>query len=116
MARKVAIFAFNGEEMCFVHSLMNALDMKEKGYDVKLVIEGSATRLVKDADGEKRPFTSLYEKAKNAGLIDCVCRACASKMESLESAKQQDLPLCDEMFGHPSMARYMDDGYEIIVV
>jgi hypothetical protein len=37
-------------------------------------------------------------------------------MESLESAKNQELPLCDEMYGHPSMARYMDDGYEIVVV
>ncbi|WP_321429041.1 hypothetical protein [uncultured Methanolobus sp.] len=116
MARKVAIFAFNGEEMCFIHALMNALDMKDKGYDVKLIIEGSATRLVKEAEGEKKPFTALYLKVKDAGLIDCVCRACASKMESLESAKNQELPLCDEMYGHPGMARYMDDGYEIVVV
>lgn len=116
MSRKVAIFAFNGEEMCFIHSLMNTLDMKDKGYDVKLIIEGSATRLVKEAEDGKKPFTALYLKAKDAGLIDCVCRACASKMKSLESAKHQELPLCDEMFGHPSMARYMNDGYEIIVI
>jgi hypothetical protein len=116
VSRKVAVFAFNGEEMCFVHALMNALDMKEKGYDVKLIIEGSATRLVKEAEDDNRPFSKLYSKAKDSGLIDCVCRACASKMESLESAKRQDLPLCDEMLGHPSMSRYMDDNYEIIVV
>ncbi len=116
MTGKVAVFAFNGEEMCFIHALMNALDMKEKGYDVKLIIEGSATRLIKEAEAGKKPFTNLYTRAKKAGLIDCVCRACSAKMESLESAKQQELPLCDEMSGHPSMARYMDDGYEIIVV
>ena len=44
MDKKVAIFAFNGETMCFAHALLNALDMKEKGYDIKLVIEGSATK------------------------------------------------------------------------
>lgn len=113
--RKIAVFAFNGEEMCFIHALMNTLDMKKKGYDVKLIIEGSATKLIKEAEGENRPFANLYTKAKDAGLIDCVCRACASKMESLESAKNQDLQLCDEMFGHPSMSRYMDAGYEVIV-
>lgn len=61
MTRKVAIFAFNGEEMCFIHALMNAIDMKNRGYDVKLIIEGSATRLVKEAEGRKNrslPFTS----------------------------------------------------------
>ncbi len=115
MTKKIAIFAFNGEEMCFIHALMNTLDLKEKGYDVKLIIEGSATRLVKEAEDEKRPFTNLYTKAKDAGLIDCVCRACAAKMESLESAKQQHLPLCNEMFGHPGMSRYIDEGYEIVV-
>jgi hypothetical protein len=30
--KKVALFAFNGEPMCFVHVLLNALDMKEKDY------------------------------------------------------------------------------------
>lgn len=115
MSKKIAIFAFNGDEMCFVHALMNALDMKEKGYDIKLIIEGSATKLVKEAENEKKSFTNIYKKVKDAGLIDCVCRACASKTESLESVKKQELPLCDEMFGHPSMARYMDEGYELIV-
>ena len=39
---KIAIFAFKGEGMCFVHALLlNALlDMQEKGYDVKLIIGG----------------------------------------------------------------------------
>lgn len=115
MSRKIALFVFNGEELCFIHALMNTLDMKEKGYDVKMIIEGPATRLIKEAEDEKKPFSNLYVKAKKAGLIDCVCRACAAKMESLESVKQQNLTLCDEMFGHPSMARYMDEGYEIIV-
>jgi hypothetical protein len=32
---KVALFAFNRESMCFVHALLNALDMKDKGIDTK---------------------------------------------------------------------------------
>jgi hypothetical protein len=54
-------------------------------------------------------------KVKKGGLIDCVCRACAKKMDSIDSAKEQGLHLCDEMFGHPSMARYVEEGYEIVV-
>ncbi|WP_406659625.1 DsrE family protein [Methanolobus sp. ZRKC3] len=115
MTKKIAVFAFNGEPMCFIHSLMNSLEMKEKGYDVKLIIEGSATRLIREAVEDKKPFTELYEKARDSGLIDCVCRACAAKTESLESAKEQNLALRDEMSGHPSMTRYLEDGYEVIV-
>jgi hypothetical protein len=113
--KKVALFAFNGESMCFVHVLLNALEMKEKGYDVKLIIEGTATKLVRELTAAPTPFTPLYEKVKAAGLIDCVCQACSRKMESSEEATAQGLPLCGEMMGHPSMARYIEAGYELIV-
>jgi hypothetical protein len=29
--KKAALFAFNGESICFVHVLLNGLDMKKKG-------------------------------------------------------------------------------------
>ncbi|MFP4067824.1 MAG: hypothetical protein ACLFS5_10045 [Spirochaetaceae bacterium] len=38
--RKFALFAFNGDPMCFVHVLLNALDIKEQGHEVALVVEG----------------------------------------------------------------------------
>ena len=88
MGKKIAIFAFNGEPMCFAHALMNAIDMKERGHDVKLIIEGSATKNISDLIDPTKPFSSLYMKVKKAGVMDCVCRACAQKMESLESAKR----------------------------
>jgi hypothetical protein len=115
MEKKVAIFAFNGESMCFAHAMLNALDMNKKNYDIKLIIEGSATKQVKDLLDPKNPFASLYGKVKEAGLIDCVCRACSTKMGSIKSAKEQGLPLCDEMEGHPSISRYLENGYEVIV-
>lgn len=116
MEKKVAIFAFNGEPMCFVHALLNTLDMQAKGYDVELIIEGSATQLVKHFMDSTVPFADLYARVKEAGLIDCVCRACAAKMESLEEAEAQHLPLCREMSGHPSMAAYLEQGYHIITL
>ena len=115
MNKKVAIFAFNGEIMCFVHALLNALDMKQKGYDIKLVIEGSDTKQIKELANHDKPFATIYEKTREAGLIDCVCQACASQTGSLDSAKEQNLPLCSEMSGHPSMARYIENGYQILI-
>ncbi len=113
--KKVALFAFNGESMCFVHVLLNALEMKDKGYEVKLIIEGTATKLIKDLTAAPTPFTPLYEKVKAAGLIDCVCQACSKKTGSYDEATAQGLPVCGEMMGHPSMARYRENGYELIV-
>jgi len=114
MGKQVVLVAFNGEPMCFVHVLLNALEMDEKGYEVKVVIEGSATRLVNELQDEAKPFGKLYREVRSKGLIDCVCQACAAKMEALEGVKAQGLPLCSEMKGHPSLAKYMEQGYELI--
>lgn len=114
MKKKVALFAFNGEPMCFVHVLLNALDMHERGYDVKLIIEGSATALIKTLTEPGAPFGEIYEKVKQAQLIDAVCQACATKMGTLEEAKAQKLPLNKDLSGHPSMGSYLERGYEII--
>jgi len=43
-----------------------------------------------------------------------VCLACSSKMGTLKDAQAQNLPLLDDMSGHPGMAGYMNKGYEII--
>ena len=114
MMRKVALFAFNGEFMCFIHVLLNALDMKAKGTDVKIVIEGSATKLIPDLAKQGNPMASLYMKAKEQDLIDGVCKACSNKMGTLDAAKQEGLKLLDDMSGHPSMARYQEQGFEVI--
>lgn len=113
--KKIALFAFNGEPMCFAHVLLNAFDMKQKGIDVRIVMEGSATRLVKDLhEDESLPFAKLYTKAVAAGLIDAVCDACSAKMGSKESAVAQGLKLSSEMSGHPSVSRYLEEGFEVM--
>jgi len=51
--KKVVLFAFNGELMCFIRVLLNALDMNERGHEVKIVIEGAATKLVPEMAKEE---------------------------------------------------------------
>ncbi len=113
--KKVAIFAFNGDPMCFAHTLLNSLDMKSKGYEVRLIIEGTATKQVEELTNPEKPFANLYARVKEANIIDCVCKACSTQTGALKSAEEQGLPICDEMSGHPGISRYMDEGYEVIV-
>jgi hypothetical protein len=112
--QKSALFAFNGEAMCFMHVLLNALDMHAKGFEVKVVIEGAATRLIPEMANPESPLFRLYEKAMNQNLIDGACRACAAKMGSLQAAETQGIRLLDDMLGHPSMSRYLEDGFQIL--
>lgn len=116
MSRKIALFAFNGEPMCFGHALLNLMDMRGRDWDARLVIEGTATKQIVELDDPGKPFADLYAWARKEGAIDCVCQACSSKTGVLDKAKEQGLPLCKELKGHPSIARYIDEGFEIIVL
>jgi hypothetical protein len=92
---KIALFVFNGDPMCFIHVLLNALDMQARDDECRIVVEGAATGLISDLAGPDHPLNKLWEK-------------------TLAAAREQGLTLLDEMNGHPSMARYRSEGYEII--
>ena len=111
---KFALFAFNGDPMCFIHVILNALDFKEKGHDVAVIVEGSATKLVNQFDNKENPFYKQYQRLKNEGIVDCFCQACSHKMGTLEKVQELHFPVCNELKGHPSMAKYVDKGYTII--
>jgi hypothetical protein len=111
---KQAMFVFNGEALCFVHVLLNAMDMDSKGYDVKIVIEGAAVKLVPELIKPGSPLSGPWQKVLKAGLVAGVCKACAAKLGTLDAAIEQGLPLLDDMAGHPGMAPYQEKGYNII--
>jgi hypothetical protein len=113
---KVAFVAFKGEAMCFVHVLLNALDMAEKGHDVKVILEGAATRQIAELSDASKPFAKLYERVKEEGLVDAVCKACATKTGSLEAAEAQGQPISAAMSGHPPLSEYVEAGYQIIAL
>ena len=112
--KKFALFVFNGDPMCFIHVLLNALDMKAGGMEGRIIIEGAATRLIPELARDGHPLHALWEKARTAGVIDGVCKACSRKMGTLAAAEAQGLALLDDMNGHPGMARYSQQGFEII--
>lgn len=113
---KIIIFAFRSDPMCFVHVLLNALDMEEKGLGGKIVLEGEATKLLKELIRSGHPLNPLYQRAKEKSLIVGVCRACATKMGVLDSVEKEGLPFGDDMAGHPGMGKFINEGYQVITL
>ena len=112
--KKFALFVFNGDPMCFIHVLLNAIDMSEKGHDTKIIIEGAATKLIPELEKKANPLHQLWKKAQKKGLVEGVCKTCSNKMETIGEVKTLGLPLLEDVLGHPGMARYSDAGFEII--
>lgn len=110
---KFAFFAFKGNMMCFQHILLNALDLDAKGEKAKIIIEGEAVKLVQKLEESNN---NAYFKAKEKGLIDCICKACSASLGVLEYNQKTDIPLKGDMSGHPSMEAYTKEGYQIITL
>ena len=116
--QKVSIWAFRGDPICIVHVFLNALDMHKLGYEIAIVFEGESTKLIKTYHDEKEKslFYNLYKDVKEKGLIDAVCRACATKMGSVKEVEAEGLPWIGTLNGHPAMSEYIKNGYEIITI
>lgn len=99
--------------MCFIHVLINALDLHEKGVDTKIIVEGEAVKLIKVLEEEEN---SMYLEVKELGLFDSICKACSAQMGVLEYNEKVGIPIKGNAKGHPAMFDYIDDGYEIITL
>ena len=112
--KKFALFVFNGDPMCFIHVLLNALDMKEKGHAPRIVLEGASVKLLPELIKIENPLNKLWTRVLDQDLVEGVCKACSNKLGTLKDAEKQGLTLLGDMSGHPSMMEYRSNDFEII--
>jgi hypothetical protein len=112
--KKVAMFVFNGSPICFVHVLLNALDMHARGDAVQIVMEGESTQLVAELAQPDNWLHSLWQQACEKKLVAGACKACAQKLGARQPIVDTGLALLDDMQGHPGMATFREQGYDII--
>ena len=111
---KIVLFAFRGDGMCFIHVLLNAIDLHDRGCKGLIVIEGEAVKLVPEMNQPGHFLSALYAKARDLGLVVGACQACSKKLKVAEAIEASGLPLIGDMSGHPSMSAYIDQGYRVI--
>ncbi|HHB76681.1 MAG TPA: cytoplasmic protein [Desulfobulbus sp.] len=112
--KKTAIFAFRGDPMCFIHVLLNGLDLAEQGMEGKIIIEGEAVKLVPEMAKPDHFLHQLFKKAQGQGIIVGACRACSNKLGVAQAVTDTGVELIGAMSGHPAMSEYIDKGYSII--
>lgn len=113
---RVVFFAFRAEPLCFMHALINALDLEEKGMWGEIVLEGEATRLIPEMARPDHFLNALYLQVKSRGMLYGACQACATKMGVAEAIAAEDIPLIADVNGHPSMAPFIRQDYKIITM
>jgi hypothetical protein len=112
--KKKVIFAFRGDPMCFIHVLLNGIDLCERGQEGLIIIEGEAVTLVPQIAKPDHFLSALYQKAKTLGIIHGACKACSIKLKVENNIEKEGIPLIGDMSGHPSMGSFIEKGYQVI--
>ncbi len=108
---KYLFYVMRGEKLCFMHVLLNALDLSASGNEVKIIFEGQSVTLPPVLAGEGN---ALYKKALEDGLIAGVCLACAKKLGAYDEVSALGLNFLSDMSGHAGMRSYTEQGYSVI--
>lgn len=110
---KYLFYGMTGEKMCFQHIILNALDLKAAGKEVKIIFEGASCKLVSVFEKENNP---LYKKAKEAELFSGVCLACSKVLGVYDENLKSGLKILEDMSGHAGMKHYIEQGYKVISI
>ena len=110
---KILFYAMTGEKSCLMHVLMNAVDLADKGQQVRVIFEGRSVLLVQQLKEEGNPH---FARALSLGLIAGICLACSKMLNVLEQNQALGLPMLSDMFGHAAAAPYLMEGYQVISI
>ena len=112
MKKRVAVLAFRGQRSCFLHALLNVVDLMERGAEVVMILEGESPGMLKEITRTDDPLHDLYKKAKPS--IGAVCLACSKMVGALEIAEREALPISSSLNGHVRLSDYLEEDYEFI--
>lgn len=125
MGRKILFVLFSDDACKQNHALMWGLSLKKSGIQVRILIEGAATRLFRKLRDPDMKTASLFMQAKEEGLIVGACHTasngCANRdmdgdVKISEMAVRHGIQLDGDLDGHAGIAKHLMEGYELVVI
>lgn len=101
-----------------VHALLYSKELKEHGHDVVLLFDGAGTEWVSEwtTPESQDKLKPMYEELRKAGITQVICDFCANAFQVKEKLKTQGQELTAEYQGHPSIAKWVDQGYQPVIL
>lgn len=100
-----------------LHALLYSKELHEAGNKVQLVFDGGGTLWIEEFKKPNNKLTPLYDTLKAQGIITGVCDFCIDAFEGDKAlVEDEGLPLVNDYNGHPSVAKLVSDGYQIITL
>jgi hypothetical protein len=100
-----------------LHALLYAEELKGGGHEVVLILDGAGTSWAPMLRDPSHKLHARWERLRKAGVVEEVCDFCAGAFKVKDGLKTMtDANLVAEFEGHPSLLKWVDQGYEVLVL
>jgi hypothetical protein len=101
-----------------LHAFLYSKELFEKGYEVVLIIDGAGTQWAEELKNPESQSKILpyYKDIEKLGISEVVCEYCAGAYGVKEKLEALACPLSGEYQGHPSIVKWVEKGYQLIVL
>ncbi len=82
------------------NALMAVTEFKQAGDQVKLILDGAATKWVGQLSQPDHKYHNTFQQVRQT--VSGVCSYCANAYGVADQVKAANLPLSDDFQGHPS--------------
>lgn len=101
-----------------LHAFLYAGELKKEGYDVVIIFDGAGTTWAKelsDPESESK-ILPAYNKFKKDGIVEVICDYCSVAFGVKEDISGEDYVFESDHEGHPSIAKWANKGYQILIL
>ncbi len=101
-----------------LHALLYAQELHESGAKVALVFDGAGVAWIEEWTNpeSEHPLKAKYEELHALDLTEVICDYCAGAMKVKDALAGREVEFSGEFKGHPSIARWTEKGYRIVVL
>lgn len=95
-----------------VNALELAKELKENDDDVRIVFDGAGTTFIPALEDEEHKAHPLYKAVEDT--IDGACKFCSKAFGVINEVNKTNVDLLDDYDDHPSLRKYISEGYQIV--
>jgi hypothetical protein len=94
------------------NALTSVREFKEEGQEVTLIFDGAGTKWIGELSDPDHKYNSHFESVKDD--IQGACTYCARALGVKDKVQESGVELLGEFEGHPSLAKLVTQGYQVI--
>lgn len=101
-----------------MHAFLYVKELKEHGHEVVLIFDGAGTTWAEELSNPESQsnLKGLYDEFMQAGVLEIVCDYCATAFGKKQALVKRNRNLVSEYEGHPSIAKWLNNGYQLITL